>query len=216
MSSTFPVLYSFRRCPYAIRARLAILYSGADVELREILFKDKPESMLCASPKGTVPVLILNNGQVIDESCDVMRWALDKNDPQHWFHGQSEAMQKQMESLIEINDQQFKPILDKYKYAVRHPEQTQDFYRQQGAAFLQTLELSLSHHAYLLGDNMTLADVAIFPFIRQFAWVDKEWFDQTHYKYVQNWLLQFLQSELFSRVMKKHSPWKLGDTQIIL
>lgn len=216
MNSTLPIFYSFRRCPYAIRARLAIRYSGVDVELREILLKDKPEAMLCASPKGTVPVLVLNNGHVIDESGDVMMWALKENDPEHWFHGQSEGMKKQIKALIEINDRQFKPILDKYKYTVRHPEQTQDFYRQQGTAFLQTLELSLSHHAYLLSDNVTLADMAIFPFVRQFAWVDKDWFDQTCYKYVQKWLAQFLQSERFSSVMKKYSPWKPGDIQIIL
>ena len=146
MSFTFPILYSFRRCPYAIRARLAIRYSGVDVELRETLLKDKPEAMLYASPKGTVPVLILSNGQVIDESCDVMTWALGEYDPEHWFHGQSKDIQAQIMALIEINDRQFKPILDKYKYAARHPEQTQDFYRQQGTVFLQNLELSLSCH----------------------------------------------------------------------
>jgi len=206
MTSNLPILYSFRRCPYAIRARMAIRYSSIGVELREIILKDKPEAMLYASPKGTVPVLILSDGQVIDESCDVMAWALGKCDPERWFYGQGEDMQKQIQALIEINDRQFKPILDKYKYAARHPEQTQDFYRQKGTVFLQ----------YLLGDNMTLADIAIFPFVRQFAWVDKDWFDTTNYRYVQNWLDQRLQSELFSSIMKKYEQWKPNDIRIIL
>jgi glutathione S-transferase len=197
-----PILYTFRRCPYAIRARLALTYANIEVEQRETLLKDKPQAMLDTSPKATVPVLILKNGQVIDESLDIMLWALQQHDPKGWLAHQQQAM-----PLIQSNDHQFKPCLDKYKYADRFPEQSQTFYRQQGEVFLQALEELLAQHTVLFADQPTLADFAIFPFIRQFAFVDKPWFGQSPYLKLQAWLEYHLQSNLFEKIMVKQPLW---------
>ena len=164
-----PVLYSFRRCPYAIRARMALLYSSINVELREVLLRDKPPSMLAASAKGTVPVLLLPDGRVLDQSRDIMLWALDSSDPQQWYN---EALAEPINRLIDHNDNQFKTHLDHYKYWDRYPAESQQFYRSQAEEFLMELESLLSSRDYLLADRITLADIALFPFIRQFAmWI---------------------------------------------
>jgi glutathione S-transferase len=192
---SLPILYSFRRCPYAIRARMALKYSGIAVEIREVKLNNKPQQMLDYSPKGTVPVLI-TNGEVIDESLDIMLWAISQHDPNNW---QVEGF----EQLIDQNDNVFKKHLDQYKYFIRYPEHSKEYYRQQGEIFLQQLEQRLEKHKYLLCEQITIADVAIFPFIRQYAHVDKQWFDQTPYQQLQTWLNEFLQSDLFHAVMKK-------------
>jgi len=202
MQTKLPILYTFRRCPYAMRARMAIVYADIDVEQREIALKDKPQAMLNASPKGTVPVLILANGKVIDESLNIMCWALKQRDHKGWLAHQQQAL-----ALIQSNDHQFKACLDKYKYAGRFPEQSQTFYRQQGEVFLQALEELLAQHTFLLTDQPTLADFAIFPFIRQFAFVDKAWFDQSPYPKLQAWLEYHLQNNLFKKIMVKHPIW---------
>src|SRR5690554_5339291 len=168
MGFNFPILYSFRRCPYAMRARLGILFAGLQVELREIVLRNKPAQMLAISPKGTVPVLQLPDGQVIDESLDIMRCALQLQDPQQLL---DESTLTQGYALIEQNDRQFKHWLDRYKYADRYPEMTQLEYRLQGEVFLQQLE-QLLNQSFLLGDKISLADIGIMPFIRQFAHVD--------------------------------------------
>ena len=196
-----PILYTFRRCPYAMRARLAITYAGIEVEHREILLKAKPQAMLNVSPKGTVPVLVLEGGQVIDESLDIMLWALQQHDPKDWLSHQAQAL-----TLIDINDNTFKPWLDKYKYAERFPEHSKAYYRKQGETFLQTLETLLAQHTFLHASQPSLADYAIFPFIRQFAFVDKTWFEQTYPK-LQAWLSQHLQSSLFEKIMAKQPLW---------
>lgn len=209
---TFPVLYSFRRCPYAMRARLAIAVAGIVVELREIGLRNKPEMMLAASPKGTVPVLVLKNGRVIDESLDIMLWAMHQNDPDHWLDlaGLEEAKQ-----LIHWNDGAFKYYLDRYKYADRYPEFSEWHYRQQGELFLSELERRLSHSRYLCGPHFGLADAAILPFIRQFAAVDKSWFEKSGYRAVNQWLNRFLSTEPFAAVMTKYQPWKPGDPPVL-
>jgi len=209
--TSIPVLYSFRRCPYAMRARMAVVYSGVEVELREIVLKNKPQEMLNASPKGTVPVLILPTGTVIDESLDVMKWALSKNDPDDWIMQASPEYFSSLNALIQKNDHEFKGYLDCYKYADRYPEHPMEHYRSQGEVFLSELESRLQSSLYLFGDQLTLADVAIMPFIRQFAHVDIDWFRQTRYKKLQSWLDGFLQSTLFNRVMKKSPSWVAGD-----
>jgi len=158
---SIPILYSFRRCPYAIRARLAIKISGIKVELREILLKDKPKEMLEISPKGTVPVLLLPDDLVIDESREIMMWALTQNDPENWL----ESIDKS-NSLIDQNDNEFKPHLDHYKYADRFPEYSKENYREQTNAFLKQLDQRLNESRYLISDKISLADMAIFPFIR--------------------------------------------------
>jgi glutathione S-transferase len=191
-------LYSFRRCPYAMRARMALRYSGVPVEIVEVSLKAKPAEMLAISPKGTVPVLDAG-GRVIDESLEIMRWALAQNDPQGWLlDGDSRIAE-----LIEANDQGFKVQLNRYKYAERYPEQPMEVYRAEGAVYLQRLEVLLNDRDYLLADHPSLADIALLPFVRQFAHVDREWFAQTPYVRLQAWLQRFLESELFTSIMKK-------------
>ena len=191
-------LYSFRRCPYAMRARMALRYSSVPVEIVEVSLKAKPAEMLAISPKGTVPVLDAD-GRVIDESLEIMRWALAQNDPLNWLlDGDSRIAE-----LIEANDQGFKVDLNRYKYAERYPEQPMEVYRAQGAVFLQRLEGLLQDRDYLLADHPSLADIALLPFVRQFAHVDREWFAQTPYPRLQAWLNNFLESDLFTSIMKK-------------
>lgn len=191
-------LYSFRRCPYAMRARMALRYCGVPVEIIEVSLKAKPAEMLAISPKGTVPVLDAD-GRVIDESLEIMRWALAQNDPQDWLLGGDARIAE----LIEANDQVFKGHLNRYKYAERYPEQPMEVYRAEGEMFLRRLEELLEGRDYLLTDHPSLADVALLPFVRQFAHVDREWFAQTPYVRLQAWLQRFLESELFTSIMKK-------------
>lgn len=212
MPAMLPILYSFRRCPYAIRARMAIDYAGVPVELREIVFRDKPEPMLQASPKGTVPTLVLPDDAVLDESDDVMRWALRQSDPDDWLHA---AYAESVRQLVDENDFVFKQHLDHYKYADRYPEYPPEEYRRRGEVFLQQLEERLNTSRYLLSDQLSFADVAIFPFIRQFAFVDKAWFDQAPYPRLQLWLNRFLKSERFRNVMHKYPVWQAGDTATV-
>lgn len=191
-------LYSFRRCPYAMRARMALRYCAVPVEIVEVSLKAKPAEMLALSPKGTVPVLDAG-GQVIDESLEIMRWALAQHDPQGWLLGGDPRIAE----LIEANDQVFKVHLNRYKYAERYPEQPMEVYRAEGALFLQRLDELLTDREYLLADHASLADIALLPFVRQFAHVDREWFAQTPYVRLQAWLQRFLESDLFTSIMKK-------------
>jgi len=210
MKNQLPILYSFRRCPYAMRARLAIKASDSKVELREVVLSDKPEQMLRISPKGTVPVLQLTEGQVLEESRDIMMWALKQNDPQNWLALNSEQ-EHDINTLIDFNDNEFKQHLDHYKYAERFPENTQQEYREQGAVFLTMLEERLKSNSYLVRNSVSWADIAIFPFIRQFAFVDKVWFDDTDFTNLKKWLENFLSNPLFLSVMEKQPQWKEGD-----
>jgi glutathione S-transferase len=195
-------LYSFRRCPYAMRARMALRYSGVAVDIVEVSLKAKPAEMLALSSKGTVPVLSVD-GRVIDESLAIMHWALAQNDPQDWLLKDDPAGQAQIAALIEANDQVFKVHLNRYKYAERYPEQPMEVYRAQGEVFLRQLDELLQGRDYLLAEHPSLADVALMPFIRQFAHVDREWFAQTPYVRLQDWLQRFLESDLFTGVMHK-------------
>lgn len=206
-----PILYSFRRCPYAMRARLALLTSGQQVELREVVLRDKPAEMLEASPKGTVPVLLLLDGTVIDESRDVMAWALAQNDPENWLQ---EDM-RQAAELMDACDGDFKHHLDRYKYASRYKGAVADDHRKAAEGFLQTLEEQLQDHAWLLGAVPTIADYAIFPFIRQFANTDRSWFDRRPYPHLRAWLERLLTSDAFLRVMKKYPQWHAGDQETV-
>ena len=190
------VLYSFRRCPYAMRARMALRYSGVPLSIVEVSLKAKPAEMLVASPKGTVPVLVCADGSVIEQSLDIMHWALARHDPDNW-------LQPGCAALIEENDTRFKVLLDRYKYAIRYPEHPMEYYRAQGAEFLQRLEDVLARSAYLAGPALSLADVALAPFVRQFAHVDRDWFEQAPHPRLNAWLERFLASELFSSVMRK-------------
>jgi glutathione S-transferase len=200
-----PVLYSFRRCPYAIRARLALRYAGIAVEHREVQLRDKPAEMLAVSPKGTVPVLVLADGTVIDESVDIMRWALVISDPDGWRAPPAEG---ETDALIAANDGPFKASLDRYKYSDRHPERPEHAWRDETHEHLAALDATLQRHEWLHGKRMGLADAALFPFVRQFAMVDLPWFRGTSYAGLVRWLDQWLEHPLFLSVMDKHEPWR--------
>ena len=195
-----PILYSFRRCPFAIRARMVLFYSGINVEIKEVLLKDKPLMMLSLSPKGTVPVLITSDGIVLDESYQIMLWAINMSDPDQWYPS---CMSEEIDDLVYKNDYEFKSTLDKYKYSDRHPKNSKTYYRTQGEYFLIFLEEKLKSNNYLFGDKICLADVAIFPFIRQFAFVDIVWFESSRYLKLRKWLNTILGSKIFNIVMKK-------------
>jgi glutathione S-transferase len=202
-----PVLYSYRRCPYAMRARMALRYANIDIEIREITLREKPAHMLSVSPKGTVPVLVLASGQVLEQSLDIMDWALEQSDVHEWIT-QDQAVQKLTANLIATNDGAFKEALDKYKYAIRFPENTLDVYRAAGEEFLQRLELLLRQNTYLCCNTISKADVAIFPFVRQFSMVDEAWYEVANYPALKAWLNGLLHSQLFIDVMQKYPVWK--------
>lgn len=212
-----PILYSFRRCPYAMRARLALCYAKQAIELREIVLRAKPAEMLAISPKGTVPVLQLSDGVVIEQSLEIMQWALTQQDPAQWWSPDS-SQQQQIMALIADNDGIFKAALDRYKYPDRYTEsndqQTAHDFRAQGEVFIRQLNDLLQQQRYLVGEQVSLADVAIFPFIRQFAQVDRAWFDQTDYRFVHHWLAEWLDSRLFTQVMQKFPVWQSGAVGI--
>lgn len=189
-----------------MRARLGLTYAGIKCELREVVLRDKPQEMITLSPKATVPVLQLPDGQVIDESYDIITWAISQNDPDNW-----QDFLKQTDELVALNDGVFKAALDKYKYASRFPEHPADHYRTQGETFLSTLDSLLEKQAFLLGQSQTIADIAIFPFIRQFAHVDLDWFKSTRYSSLQRWLSHYLESPLFKSIMMKYPKWQTGQ-----
>ena len=206
-----PILYSFRRCPYAIRARLALLVSQQVCEMREVILRDRPKHMLQISPKGTVPVLLLSDGTVIEESLDIMLWTLDNSDPHGWLESQSGNMQEML-SLITMNDDDFKQHLDRYKYPDRYEEQIDKAQElQEAQRFLDLLENRLSVSSYLFGSAASLADIAIVPFIRQFANTDRNWFDAAPYPKLQAWLDVLLNTESFTQCMQKYPQWHEGD-----
>lgn len=205
---TDPILYSFRRCPYAMRARMALLVSETPCELREVKLREKPAEMIAASPKATVPVLVLPDGEVIDESIDIMRWALARNDPEDWLAGDDR-------DLIATNDGAFKHHLDRYKYPDRHASDPAE-HREHGVALLVPLDTRLRAHSHLCCDHRTLADIAILPFVRQFAATDRAWFDTLPLAALQRWLATLLASDLFARTMVAHPQWAAGDKPVPL
>ena len=189
-----------------MRARMALAASGAEVMLREVLLKDKPAELLAASPKATVPVLVLSDGRVVEESLDVMQWALEYRDPLNWLEG--EALDS---DWISACDGDFKHWLDRYKYAERYPEHAAEDYRQNAEAFIQKLEDQLSGSGWVGGEAANAVDVALFPFIRQFAGVDPSWWQQAPYPNVRQWLENWLNSALFSAIMAKYPRWESGQ-----
>jgi len=203
LAMSLPILYSYRRCPYAMRARMALKYAGIALEIREIVLKAKPAEMLKVSPKATVPVLVLVDGTVIEQSLDIMLWALQQQDTEGWLNADDNLMQQ----LIADNDGAFKQALDKYKYAIRFPEQSAEVYRAQGEVFLSKLETLLSRSRYLLSNQISLADIAIFPFIRQFSGVDSAWYEAAPYPQLKVWLKTLIESELFISIMQKQPAY---------
>ena len=204
--SLLPVLYSFRRCPYAMRARLALNASGIAVEHREVELKNKPARMLAVSSKGTVPVLLLPNGSVIEESLDIMRWALQVQDPLHWWPQAAVHLNAAL-ALIEENDGAFKHALDRYKYPHRFGLADGVAWREAGAEFLLQLEAMLASAPYLAGNSWGLCDAALAPFVRQFAHTDKAWFAAQPWTHLVRWLSKFEGSDGFAAIMHKHLIW---------
>ena len=199
-------LYSFRRCPYAMRGRMALSLLDTQIEVREILLRDKPAAMLAVSPKGTVPVFITAEGQVIDESLDLVIWAIAENSPQWTKYGGLDAQK----IYIEKFDQEFKPLLDAYKYDRRNAEHPASYYRDLALPWLDELEQCLQKHNYLLGDIAQMQDIALMPFIRQFAFVDKQWFDTQPRPNLVRWLEAWLNNDLFTSIMTKYDQWEEG------
>lgn len=206
MPST-PILWSFRRCPYAMRARLAIQSAGVQTELREILLKDKPDAFLKTSASGTVPALDADT--IIDESRDIMIWALNQRDPAAWLDMPDEGC-----DLIDTNDGPFKTALDHTKYAVRFPDRDETEDRANASVFLNDLNRRLAKTDYLFKDTPTLADMAILPFVRQFANTDRGWFDAQDWPDLIRWLDAFLNSAAFKGIMTKYPPWHPDQTPV--
>ncbi|MBT3703841.1 MAG: glutathione S-transferase [Alphaproteobacteria bacterium] len=207
-----PILYSFRRCPYAMRARLSLAISGQSHALREVILRDKPAAMITASPKATVPVLVLPDGTVLEQSLEIMDWALGLNDPENWLVPEAGTIEN-VRALIAESDGPFKENLDRYKYANRYEGADPIVHRTEGMKFLQKLDVMLDNQPFLAGQRACLADFAIFPFIRQFANTDRNWFDAQDLKPLQSWLNKHLASDLFTGVMNKWPQWKPGDAE---
>lgn len=205
--SDLPILYSLRRCPYAMRGRMGIALSKQQVLLREIVTKDKPSELLGSSPKGTVPVLVLPDGQIIEESLDVMNWALQQNDPQDLLRSSNPTLSQQVHQLIKVNDNEFIGHLEKYRASVRYRNIDTEQRRQACEGFISNLEALLTDQAYFFGETPSLADFAVMPFVSQFARVEKKWFVQSEYQNVGRWLRAHLESKLYTQVMKQYPLW---------
>ncbi|THU04170.1 glutathione S-transferase [Lampropedia puyangensis] len=200
--SDLPVLYTFRRCPYAMRARLALAAAQQAYQPIEVVLRDKPAALLRASPKGTVPVLILPSGEVIDESLNIMLWALHQHDPQQWLMPSIGSLSHMLEAIGDL-DKNFKPLLDRCKYPDRYPDVSLDDSRARALQWLVQWEKRLQNHAFLFGTQSSLADVAMFPFVRQFAAIDTAWWDAQALPHLQQWRTHWLNLPLFACVMQK-------------
>jgi glutathione S-transferase len=205
--TALPILYSFRRCPYAMRARMAVAVSGVIVELREVMLRDKPAAMLEASPKGTVPVLLLPDGKVLEESLDIMRWALVQSDPEDWLGHEDH------ERII-TTDGPFKIALDRYKYPHRYGLTDGSAHRDAALAHLDDMNALLTRAPYLGGATPAFTDIAIFPFVRQFAATDTEWFAALPLPALQRWLSALGDSDLFAHIMHRYPQWKAGNAPV--
>ena len=215
MSNTQHILYSFRRCPYAMRARMGLSTAQIDYEHREVILRDKPAEMLALSPKATVPVLKTKDDQIIDESLDIMLWALKQNDPLNWL---GVANLDEMLSVVRLITGDFKTHLDRYKYASRYDETLKRgavdlHHRAQAVEILQSFENRLADHTYLMGDHVSFADYATFPFIRQFAAVEKAWWDAPALPHIHAWLLELVNSDIFIGIMDKHPQYVAANPQ---
>ncbi|MCL1078996.1 glutathione S-transferase [Parashewanella spongiae] len=202
-----PILYSLRNCPYAMRARLALYASGQQVLLRDIVLSNKPAEMLIVSPKGTVPVLVTADKQVIDESLSIMKWAFSQTDPDDYLNKAHTSALVEMLSVIALFDNEFKGHLEKYRCSKRYHEPSLLEDRQQCERYLADLESRLSQHQYLMSDKPSLTDLALMPFIRQFARVERQWYLQSPYPNLRQWLNGYLQSKMFSKVMAQYPMW---------
>ncbi|MDD1793301.1 glutathione S-transferase [Enterovibrio sp. ZSDZ42] len=212
---TVPILYSLRQCPYAMRSRLAILHAGQAVILRDIDMNNKPDDMLAISPKGTVPVLDLGDGTVIDESLDVMIWALTQSDPNNLLYSHDSEQLPAMRELIQRHDVEFVGALQRYRAASRYHDNNKTECRDKCCEWLAPIEQKLSEHAYIMGEQPSLVDYAMLPFIRQFSRVDKRWYAQAPFPRLRAWLINHYNDPTFSKVMVSHPKWKKNDEPIL-
>ncbi len=210
-----PVLYSFRRCPYAMRARLALSVSQQSCVLREIDLKNRPDQLYEASPKGTVPVLVFPGGEVLEESLEIMHWALGQQDPESWL-APFEATADEARSLLEECDGDFKFHLDRYKYAQRYEEVNPENHRSKASSFLHRLNRMLTPNPFLFGLQASMVDMAVAPFVRQFAFADIDWFKAQDWEPLTSWLECFLDSARFRSVMRKYSVWNPDEPELVL
>ena len=208
MSQPTPILFSFRRCPYAMRARLALAAAHVRCELREVVLRDKPPELIAASPKATVPVMILPSGEILEESLDIMMWAKmgEMNN-----RTRSNDIDLPTHELVIQNDGDFKHHLDRYKYPHRYAGAVSEEHRKHAEVFLTRLDQCLEDSPFLDGDQVTDLDYAIAPFVRQFANTDRTWFDRAPYPHLQRWLKTILTSPLFLAIMTKYPQWSAGD-----
>ena len=213
---SLPILYSLRQCPYAMRARIGVLLAKQSVLLRDIVITNIPTEMFAASAKGEVPVLVLNDGSVIDESLDIMLWALNKSDPDNLLYSQQPKVIDEMLTLINRSDTEFVEALKKYKAASRYHDDSEISCRQQCKPFIEYIENSLTKHKYIFGETPSLADYAILPFIRQFSRVDRKWYLQSPYPKLRLWLERHYDNPLFSKAMKKHTQWLENKEPVLL
>jgi len=210
------ILYSLQNCPFAMRARMALLMAKQDVLLRAIVTKDKPKEMLKISPKGTVPILVLVDGRLIDESLEIMTWALQKSDPEDLLYRKEPHLYPQMLSLISVCDSGFRTNLSAYKYGNRYHQPNEIELRSSCEVFIKQLERLLQNNNFLFGDKLSIADLAILPNVRQFMNVDKKWFRGAYYPYLTNWLGNLMQSLLFSKAMRKYPLWNDNHEEFLL
>ncbi|MDX2368661.1 MAG: glutathione S-transferase [Colwellia sp.] len=210
-----PILYSLRNCPYAMRARIAIFKAKQTVILRDLVLSNKPKEMIAASPKATVPVLVLTNGTVLEESLDIMLWALNETDPDDLLQSKNTCSLSEMLTLINTFDHDFKTCLEQYKCAKRYRENNIVEYREVCEQYLKILEHRLNSHEFLMSNKESLVDIALVPFIRQFARVERQWYLQSPYPKVRQWLNNYLQSPMFTKVMAKYPLW-LDDNKMVL
>ena len=209
-TETLPILYSFRRCPYAMRARMGLMISETKVVLREVILRDKPDAMIAASPKATVPVLVLPDGTVIEQSIDIMRWALGQNDPKQWLKHEEQA-----NALIDQADGSFKTALDRYKYHTRYEDADPVKEQEKALEILKQWDAIIGGKPCFFGEQNGVADFAIFPFVRQFANHGRSWFDAQDIPNIKRWLAEHLTSPLFQSIMHKYPQWHNGDEHVI-
>lgn len=217
--SDLPILYSLRNCPFAMRARLALFKAKQNVILRDVVLSNKPQAMLDASPKATVPVLVLKDNNVLEESLDIMLWAFNQADPHNFLHKNAceneENKNIEMMSLIAQFDEEFKTCLENYKCAKRYHESNLIECRQACEVHINNLEQRLTQHQFLISENESLADIALLPFIRQFARIERQWYLQSPYPHLKAWLNSYLQSAMFTKVMAKYPLWEKHQEAII-
>lgn len=214
MSNT-PILYSFNRCPHCLRAHMALKYAELKIVLREVDLDNLPEEALAVSLHATVPSLVMSDDEYFDESWDIVKWAVQKNDPDKWL-GEDDEFLQDAEMLVETNDYSFKEDLEQYKDSDSHPEHPMEYYRERGEEFLEELNEMLEENTFLLASDITIADIAVFPLVREFAMVDKAWFDKAPYPKLQNWLACILSTRWFKEAMKEHKVWQPGSDDIYL